>query len=66
MVTVHPNALKHGLTEQEVRAAWESCAVGAVRVPGEVEVRIGADPSAAMLRWSDRFSKTPGGLCTTR
>lgn len=45
MVTVHPNALKHGLTEQEVEAAWENYVVGAVRVPGEVEVRIGVDPS---------------------
>lgn len=45
MITVHRNALKHGLTEREVEAAWENYVVGAVRVPGEIEVRIGIDPS---------------------
>ena len=45
MIEVHPNALKHGLTEREVETAWENYAIGAVRVPGEIEVRIGVDPS---------------------
>lgn len=43
MVEVHPNALKHGLSEEEIVHAWENYIVGAVRVPGEVEVRIGID-----------------------
>ena len=44
MPEVHPNALKHRLTESEVVYAWENYAIGAVRVPGELEVRIGVDP----------------------
>lgn len=43
MVEVHPNALKHGLSANEVAQAWENYIIGAVRVPGELEVRIGAD-----------------------
>lgn len=42
-VQVHPHALKHGLSPQEVADAWENYLVGAVRVPGELEVRIGLD-----------------------
>ena len=41
MVKVHSNALKHGLTATEVRLAWENYLIGAVRVPGELEVRVG-------------------------
>ncbi|MDO5050077.1 MAG: hypothetical protein Q4D87_09405 [Actinomycetaceae bacterium] len=41
---VHPNALKHGLTTEQVQAAWENYLIGAVRVPGELEVRIGLTP----------------------
>lgn len=41
MAVVHRNALKHGLSEREVAFAWENFAIGAVRVPGEREVRIG-------------------------
>lgn len=40
-MVVHPNALKHGLTTEQVQSAWENYLVGAVRVPGELEVRIG-------------------------
>lgn len=45
MTTVHRNALKHGLSEEDVVWSWENYIVGAVRVPGEVEVRIGVDRS---------------------
>lgn len=43
MTKVHPNALKHGLSEGDVVRAWEGYHVGAVRVPGEREVRLGFD-----------------------
>lgn len=41
MTVVDENALKHGLSEDEVSYAWEHYRIGAVRVPGEREVRIG-------------------------
>lgn len=40
---VDKNALKHGLSERSIIYAWEHYSVGAVRVPGEREVRIGFD-----------------------
>ena len=43
VIKVHPNALKHGLSANEVRFAWENYLIGAVRVPGELEVRVGVD-----------------------
>ena len=43
-MVVHPNALKHGLTAVQVQSAWENYLVGAVRIPGELEVRIGLTP----------------------
>lgn len=43
VIKVHPNALKHGLSANEVRLAWENYLIGAVRVPGELEVRVGVD-----------------------
>lgn len=45
MVLVHGHALKHGLSEEDVRHAWDYYWIGAVRVPGEREVRIGPDLS---------------------
>ena len=44
VVVVHSNALKHGLTAVQVQSAWENYLVGAVRIPGELEVRIGLTP----------------------
>lgn len=43
MTTIHPHALTHGIAAEDVERAWENYAVGAVRVPGELEVRIGFD-----------------------
>lgn len=45
MTTIHPHALAHGLIEDDVAYAWDNYLVGAVRVPGELEVRIGLDAS---------------------
>lgn len=44
MTRVHPHALVHGLGEQEIASAWENYLVGAVRQPGETELRVGIDP----------------------
>ncbi len=43
MATIHPHALAHGISAEDVEHAWENYAIGAVRVPGELEVRIGFD-----------------------
>lgn len=45
-IEVHPHALVHGLSKEDVRYAWEHYAIGAVRVPLEREVRIGFDQHA--------------------
>ena len=44
MATIPPHGLAHGLSADDVAYAWDNYAVGAVRVPGELEVRIGFDP----------------------
>ncbi len=49
MVRVHTNALKHGLSANAIEAAWQNYLIGAVRIPGELEVRIGADPSGRQI-----------------
>lgn len=43
MATIHPHALVHGILAEDVEHAWENYVIGAVRVPGELEVRIGFD-----------------------
>lgn len=43
MATIHPHALVHGLSAEDVAYAWDNYHTGAVRVPGELEVRIGFD-----------------------
>ena len=59
MVKVHSNALRHGLIATEVRLAWENYLIGAVRVPGELEVRVGVDPAGRLVEMVG--SLLPGG-----
>lgn len=44
MTIIEPHALKHGIPEGDIIRAWENYLVGAVRIPGEREVRIGLRP----------------------
>ena len=44
MTIIEPHALKHGIPEKDIVHAWENYLVGATRIPGEREIRIGLSP----------------------
>ena len=41
MTIIDSHAFKHGISREDIEYAWENYRIGAVRVPGEREVRIG-------------------------
>lgn len=66
VIKVHPNALKHGLSANEVRLAWENYLIGAVRVPGELEVRVGVDSVGRQVEMVGSLLSGASGSCITR
>lgn len=64
LVAIHPNALKHGLTEGDVRHAWHNAVewVRRDRDDGLIDyVFIGPDTKGRLSELIARFSVTAGG-----
>lgn len=64
LIAIHPNALKHGLTEEGIRHAWDNAFewIRRDRDDGLIDyVFIGPDAKGRLLELLARYSESLGG-----